>query len=228
MWVQPDAPLAQAVIEMIAHDFSQLAVATTERNLRGAITWRSIGSRLALNQEGQFVRDYIERPQEVRPDSSTFEVIGLIARHDFVIVRGDDRTMTGIVTASDLSEQFHSLTEPFLLLSEIENLLRNMIAKRFSVAELREATEPQDRGRQINGVADLTFGEYIRLLENGDRWDKLRIAVDRHRFCAKLQAVREVRNGVMHFDPDGIEPTNLEELQRFARFMKTLDTMGVI
>jgi CBS domain-containing protein len=228
LWVNPDAPLAHAVTEMIARDFSQLAVATSERNIKGAISWKSIGCRLALNQNGEFVRDYLERPQEVRPDTSILEVIGLVVRYDYVIVSGDDRRMAGIVTASDLSEQFHALTEPFLLLGEIENLLRNLIGKGFSVQELQAAKDPNDLDREVNGVSDLTFGEYIRLLENPDRWVKLQLAVDRRAFCTKLQGIREIRNGVMHFDPDGIEPKDLTELQNLARLLKRLDGIGVI
>jgi len=54
-------------------------------------------------------------------------------------------------------------------------------------------------------VFDLTFGEYIRLLERNDSWSKLGLRIDRKLFIGNLDKVRQIRNDVMHFDPDGIE-----------------------
>jgi hypothetical protein len=46
-----------------------------------------------------------------------------------------------------------------------------------------------------------TFGEYIRFLENPDRWAKLRLSIDRATFCKYLDGVRTIRNDVMHSTP---------------------------
>jgi hypothetical protein len=121
-----------------------------------------------------------------------------------VLVRGLDQKITGIVTASDLSLQFQQLAEPFLLLGEIENHVRRVISQRFTLTELESAKDPTDTKRVVTSVADLTYGEYIRLLENQDRWDKLNIAVDRKTCLEKFESARRIRNDVMHFDPDGI------------------------
>ena len=80
---------------------------------------------------------------------------------------------TGIVTASDLSGQFLQLAEPFLLLGEIENLIRRILLNKFAKQDFEAVRDPEDGHRQVSTVSDLTFGEYIRLLENGDRWQKL-------------------------------------------------------
>jgi hypothetical protein len=88
------------------------------------------------------------------------------------------------------------------------------------------AGDPTDKDRQIEDVADLTFGEYIRLLENETRWDKVGISVDRVTFCKQLDEVRLIRNDVMHFDPDGIPPSDLDKLRHSARFLQRLQTMG--
>ena len=36
---------------MLAHDFSQLPVMTTSREVKGAVSWKTIGSRLALKKD---------------------------------------------------------------------------------------------------------------------------------------------------------------------------------
>jgi hypothetical protein len=143
------------------------------------------------------------------------------------IVRGNGNRITGIVTASDLSLQFQQLAEPFLLLGEIENHIRRILGENFSTEELASLRDPSDGHRKIAGVADLSFGEYIRLLENDARWKKIKISIDRAVFCGQLDKVREIRNDVMHFDPDGIPPADLERLRDFAHFLQRLQTIGV-
>jgi len=67
-----------------------------------------------------------------------------------------------------------------------------------------------------------------RMLENKQRWDKLGLAIDRVQFITELEQVRTIRNDVMHFNPDGILPEDLEVLRRFAKFLQNLATIGVI
>lgn len=110
-----------------------------------------------------------------------------------------------------------------MLLSEIENLIRNMIGNRFTKEELASARDPNDEGRMIEDVSDMAFGEYIRLLQKPDRWGQLLLAVDREIFCENLDRVRQIRNDVTHFDPDGITDRELFELRDFANFLKQLE-----
>jgi predicted transcriptional regulator len=225
--VNPDASLSEAVTLMMSRNYSQLPVMTGERSVRGIISWMSIGSRLALGMSGSRVQDLMQQAHEVRNDTSIFDAILLIVRYGYVLVRNDSQKVTGIVTASDLSLQFQTLTEPFLLLSEIENLLRNMIGKRFSLAQLLEARDPAD-SREIKNVADLTIGEYIRLLQKPERWILLGIKIDKDIFCNDLDKIRIIRNRVLHFDPDGIEPPDLEALRDFAGLLKQLEETGCL
>lgn len=51
--VNNDAPLAKAVTLMMQNDFSQLPVMQGEREVKGVVSWKSIGSRLALGYEGK-------------------------------------------------------------------------------------------------------------------------------------------------------------------------------
>jgi len=226
--VSPDTKLEEAVTHMLTNDLSQLPVMTSEREVKGMITWTSIGSRLAMGKNCSVVRELMEQHQEIRSDASLFSAIGIIAEHQYVLVRGHDQKITGIVTASDLSLQFQQLAEPFLLLGEIENHVRRVISQRFTLTELESAKYPIDTKRVVTSVADLTYGEYIRLLENPGRWDKLNITVDRKTCIEKFESVRRIRNEVMHFDPDGIPEKDLITLREFARFLQRLQIIDVI
>jgi CBS domain-containing protein len=223
--VKPDGPLAEVVALLLLKNFSQLPVMTNEREVKGIITWASIGSRLALSKSGSCARDFMEPHHEIRSNFSIFDAIPVIVTHQYVLVRGEDNRISGIITASDLSEQFRLLAEPFLLLGEIENLLRGLIADRFSVTDLADARDLSDSNRQIQGPADLAFGEYLRLLEKPDRWKQFGLAIDRVSFCKDLDNIRRIRNDVMHFDSDGVLPKELDNLRDFTKFLNQIQNI---
>lgn len=115
--------------------------------------------------------------------------------------------------------QFQVLAEPFLLLGDIERVLRHFIARSFSLAEIKAAKHASDAEREIESASDLNFGEYKRLLEEPKNWQKLRIPLDRRVFCEHLERTRLIRNEVMHFDSDPFSPADLDHLRKFARFL---------
>jgi CBS domain-containing protein len=221
--VKPDVPINEAVPQMFYHDYSQLPVMTSEREVKGMISWTSIGSKLASGLSGAHVRNLMEPAVEIEAEMSLFDAIPVIVKHQYVLVRGQDRRITGIVTSSDLGVQFRQLAEPFLLLGEIENQIRDVLSSaQLSVDQLAEAKDPNDTSRTITSVADLSFGEYIRLLQRQDIWDKAALPVDRTIFCGLLEEIRQIRNDVMHFDPDGIAPEALEKLRRATLLFQKL------
>jgi len=164
---------------------------------------------------------------EISYDTSLFAAIDSIVTHEYVLIRAADRRICGIVTTADLSLQFLQLGEPFLLLGEIENHIRRLIDGKFNSKDLAEAKDPADAGREVTRVSDLNFGAYVRLLEKPERWTKLGLSIDRSVFVQQLEKVRAIRNDVMHFDPDGPAPSDLETLRHFAHFMEELHTIGL-
>jgi CBS domain-containing protein len=225
--IAPDAPLHEAVTLLLLHGFSQLPVMQGDRTVKGMITWQSIGSRLALGTGGEAVRDFMETAAEISADTSLFAAIRTIVDRQYVLVRDPENRISGIVTTTDVSLRFQQLAEPFLLLGEIENHVRRLIDGKFRLEDVQAFRDPEDPGRDVQGVADLTFGEYLRLLENPAMWEKLDIRVDRASFVEQLDRVREIRNDVMHFDPDGVLEDELTTLRRFVHFLQSLQTMGV-
>jgi hypothetical protein len=170
----------------------------------------------------------MEPAQIVSIDDSLFETIARIASYDYVLVQAKDKTISGIITASDFNVQFQILAEPFLLVGEIENGLRRILHTKFTVKELEEAKAPGSDDRTIEAPSDLNFGEYIRLIEPEKRWKKLKVEIDRVEFLTQLNRVREIRNDVMHFDPDGMESEDLQFLREFAQFLKRLRDVGAV
>lgn len=211
----------------MSNDFSQVPVMTSQRDVKGIVTWKTIGTRLALKKSIATANDCMEDAKVLIATEPLFSAISTIAAHDYILVQALDKTICGIVTASDLNEQFRLLAEPFLLVGEIENGVRRLLHGKFTLQELTSAKVSGDDGRQIDTPADLTFGEYIRLIENEGNWRKLKIEIDRVTFIAQLNRVREIRNDVMHFDPDGLDDNDLTFLREFAQFLKRLRDVGV-
>lgn len=226
--VKPDNTLQQVVTLMLTRDFSQVPVMTGTREVKGVVSWKTIGSRLALKKPCSVARDCMEPAQIISSEESLFSAISVIAAHDYVLVKAADQQITGIITASDFNEQFRKLAEPFLLVGEIENGIRRMLHGKFTVPELRAAKVAEDDGREIEGVADLTFGEYIRLIEQEKQWKKLKLEIDRVEFVKRLDKIREIRNDVMHFDPDGLDDEALSTLREFAQFLRRLREVGAM
>ncbi|MFX1677826.1 CBS domain-containing protein [Mitsuaria sp. CC2] len=221
LYVAPDCTLQEAVTLMLRHDFSQLPVMSSERDVKGVVSWKSIGPTLALSAEAPAgtVREHMKPHLEVDADASLFSVIPTIIENSYVLVRGLDRKIQGIVTSTDLSLQFKQLSEPFLLLGEIENHIRKLIDGRFDADELGSVKDNADTERIIANVADLTFGEYVALLGKAEFWGKLRISIDRKVFVKELDLIRLIRNRVMHFDADGISPYDYQSLYKFVQFI---------
>ncbi|MDL1862841.1 CBS domain-containing protein [Betaproteobacteria bacterium PRO7] len=211
---------------MMTNDFSQLPVMTGPRDVKGVVSWKTIGMRLALKKSIATAKDCMDDARILSAAEPLFSAISVVAANDYVLVQAPDKTICGIVTASDLNEQFHLLAEPFLLVGEIENGVRRLLHGKFTQAELGAAKAPGDDGRQIDTPADLTFGEYIRLVESEQNWKKLKVEIDRVTFVAHLNRVRDIRNDVMHFDPDGLEKDDLKFLREFAQFLKRLRDVG--
>lgn len=220
--VSRDDSLDVAVTKMLLHDFSQLPVMQGERSVLGMISWLSIGRTRAVGNSPSFVRECMERPHELRESDSIFDAIDVIRNHQSVLVRSSDNKVVGILTATDISASFEQLSRPFLLLSYVENHLRALIQPRFEVADLQAAKDPSDTIRIISDVSDMTFGEYLRLLENPGNWSKLCINIERSLFIEQLDEVRQIRNDVMHFNPEGIEDKDMATLRRFSSFLESI------
>lgn len=223
--VTPDTTVQEAVTIMLKHDYSQLPVMIGERSLKGLFSWKSYGSRRSLGQDCTFVREAMDDCRRVGVNDSIFFVVALIQDHDCVFVEDTTGIITGIITPHDISVTFGQLGEPFLILGEIENHIRILIEGKFTKEELAEARDPTDESRTIETVNDLTFGEYVRLLENPNRWDKLALALDRVTFVKDLEQVRGIRNDVMHFDPEGLDDGDLKKLRDFVTFLQRIQRL---
>lgn len=215
--VAPDDPIERATTIMQAADFSQLPVMTTEKTVKGAISWRSIGMAYAEGRFPKQVRECMEDAREIDINTTLIEAMNEIRTHDYVIIHGADKTVTGIVTATDLGDEFRKLAQPFLLIGEIEHHLRNLVRGQFTAKEFADAAIG---AKNVRGPDDLTLGDYCQLLGNDKSWKRISSRLDRKEFLKLLDEVRNIRNDIMHFSADEIEPESLDRLEKMLRLLR--------
>jgi CBS domain-containing protein len=220
--VNQDDPLNKAVTLMLLHDFSQLPVMQGEREVKGMITWKTIGAKLVLGNNCATVGECREDARIVDANRTLFDAIPTIVEYGYVLVRATDKRITGIVTASDLSLQFQALAEPFLLLREIELHVRRLLTGKVQASDLQILAAPNPTPRCIDGIGDLTFGDYVRLFQHPIIWPKLSLRIDGKELTTLLNDVRNIRNDVMHFDPDPMTNEELGTLKRAVRLLQEL------
>lgn len=227
VYVQPDSALEVATTLMQAHDFSQLPVMQTEYEVKGVISWESIGTKLSLGETCKFVRDCMNpNVGVVSHETPLASAIGAISQHGYVLVEKVGK-VSGIVTSTDVVEQFMQLAGPFLHIGEIEGYLRSLIHRRFTRPEMEEALSRGERQESRSDTAPegLTLGDYCQLLGRDSLWKKLNLKLDRKTFVHQMNGVRELRNDVMHFRPEGLEENDAKSLESFASFLRNLKSL---
>lgn len=217
--VKRDDSLAKATTIMRMRDYSQLPIMHSEFDVKGVVSWKSIGEVHAQGAKPVNVRDCMVDAEEIGTRMPLADAAEVIYKHDYVLVRGEDNKITGILTAVDLTREFKERTYPFLLIGEIEHHLRNLILGKFTPAEFVEVAGGDERA---SGPDKLTLGGYCRLLSSKERWIKLGIEVDRSVFIEHLERVRQIRNDTMHFSPEPRDESDTSELECMARFCRTL------
>jgi predicted transcriptional regulator len=222
--VNRDAPLTLAISLMIMHDYSQLPIMNNTRDVDGIISWKSIGRALSLGKTCKTVSDCKEDVIILEHDEMLFNAVKFVLEKEVILVRQKDNTIGGIVTATDIGEQFISMAEPFLIIEQIENHIRKLLDKKFAPEDLSFAGNQEDKTKEIKSLADLTFGQYVKLVEDPKKFEKLKLNVDRGFLAKQLEDVRKIRNDVMHFATDGITPQNLELLRQTLNFLHMVTT----
>lgn len=221
--VSREATLKEAMTLMMMHNFSQLPVMTGTRTVHGVITWETIGYGLTNRCDSDLVKDFISNDITILDyETPLLDAISIILKKEFVLVQKSDKSISGIVTLADISAQFLTVSEPFLLLEQIENHIRQILDGKFLVKELREFCKIGDTEREIEHIDDLNFGDYIRIIEKPEHWDRLNLNIERTHFIKHLDKVREIRNDIMHFDPDGISSEQRGDLIKMAKFLTEL------
>lgn len=90
------------------------------------------------------------------------------------------------------------------------------------MSEMRAVRDRLDASKPINDASGLSFGDYVRILEKPELWKKINLPFDQAMFVKQLDEIRNVRNQLMHFNPNGIAAEDLQKLREFARWLQKI------
>jgi len=221
--ISRDSELKEAITLMMINSYSQLPVMSGSRTVNGVITWETIGQGLTNGCSPDNIKDFISNEITILDyDTPLLDAISTIIEKDFVLVQKSDKLISGIVTLADISTQFLNVSEPFLLLGQIEYHIRKILDGKFLVKELQEFCKNREEAKDIEHTDDLNFGEYIKIIEKPENWEKLNLLIERSIFIKYLDKIRKIRNDVMHFDTDGISDDQRKDLIKMSKFLTDL------
>jgi len=215
--ISPQSTYEQAVTLMLLNDYSQLAVMTGPRAVPRAVTWQSIAQERYANPDGGLAGAIVDASTR-HFETDLVDVLPLLEREDFVFVKDSTNTITGIVTTSDVVRAYGQLATPFFLIGELDRTLRRTLAQAFSLDQVRGICNPN--GSRIQSFDDLTMGDYQTVLSNQGCWSSLDWPLDRTMFIERLDELRQLRNDLVHFNPDPIPRTTVERVKHMIQLLK--------
>ena len=154
-------------------------------------------------------------------DTRLLDVLDVLLKEEFVFVRSHDKRVYGIVTAADVVRVYDQMATPFFLIGEVDQELRRLIRSRFEIEDIQPVCAA---GADLQSFDDMTMGDYLAVLRNGDCWEKLGWDLDRKVFGEHLDEIRKIRNKVTHFNnPDPIPPSDVNRLRNFLTVIRTFE-----
>jgi CBS domain-containing protein len=223
--VSPNATFDEAITMMLLNGYAQLAVLAGSRTLRGAVTWQSIAYARHSNPHASFAAAII-RAREARYDQELVEILPDLEAWDFVFVRNEKNEIAGIVTTADVVGKYREMSTPFILIGELDQVLRQLISRTFTLEQVTSLCDA-DGSRSVKSFDDLDMGDYQRVLENPERWAKLGWPLDRATFAKRLDDLRVIRNNVMHFNPEPLPENVVERLRYILKLLRDFGGLNV-
>lgn len=206
--------LDKAIFIMLKNNFSQLPILSKKHDVcYGIITWKTIGRALSLEKECVKVLDCYEPVVVLNYDEPLFKAVKIILEKEVVLVKNIENKISGIVTSTDIGEQFLILSEPFLLIEQIENFIRILLNEKLTYDDISKVLDLEKHEKKIEHISDFNFGHYVRIIENPELFEKININVNRRMLKEMLEAVNKIRNEVMHFNPEAMEESDLLTLR---------------
>ncbi|SCD32082.1 CBS domain-containing protein [Streptomyces sp. DvalAA-19] len=229
--VTPDKKLSEITYLMSNKNYSQIPVIEGGSFLRGVVTWRSVVKAYERVARPD-LSDALVDPPVVESHHDFFSLLPRVSEEGYLLVRANNGSFCGIVTAADITERFGATAWPFFVIGEIEFRLRKCLGAKIGPDAIR-AVQPNQPRMQTGLITDLMFNGYVKLLDGEQQNPALRVRADenwkalgwrmnRTQFVRQLDRVRLIRNSIAHFDAEPLTPKLSDELRGFLRILREL------
>lgn len=207
--ITSDTRVIDALNIMKRNNYSQLAV-SYEGEIIGVFSYRSFSLKLLKTKplptsiDDLIVENFIEQLTYHSKHDGFNEVIGILDKDDAILLGSNDN-LQGIISSIDILNYLYGFTKSFIMISEIELTLRELIFCVIKPNELNEVIKRYANNLNNENPPDsldkLTFAHYVSIISNGDIWDRFKMIFsdDRKRVYSRLKRINEIRNIVFHF-----------------------------
>lgn len=73
-----------------------------------------------------------------KPSESIFDLMPTVSSKGYILVVNDVGELSGVVTSTDIAEEFQENTKEFLILGQIETVIRDMLKTVFSSSDIEK------------------------------------------------------------------------------------------
>ncbi|MFF3261397.1 CBS domain-containing protein [Streptomyces sp. NPDC002932] len=231
--VTPDTPLTEVTWLMRTKKYSQIPVIEGGSTLHGVVTWSSVAKVYETTSEAVLAEAMVDDAPVVDVRHDFFSLLPRVSVDDYLLVRANNGTLCGIVTAADVTDRFGTTAWPFFVVGEIESRLRKCLGAKLGEDAIR-AVQGGSVTKRTGLITDLMFNGYVKLLDSDqqnptlralshDNWTALGWpGVDRGQFVRQLDRVREIRNSIAHFDAEPLTAKRSEELREFVGLLRQI------
>ncbi|MFG2722081.1 CBS domain-containing protein [Streptomyces sp. NPDC048416] len=231
--VGPGTPLPQTTFLMRTKGVAQVPVTTGMAQIHGVVTWGSVAKMYEAGKQPT-LDNAMEKDSLPVADTRQefFSALPVLREHGYLLVRGDDGCLSGLVTAADVTDRFEGAARPFFIVGEIESLLRRCLGAALDEDTIKAVQTNKKPEHRTGLVSDLMFGDYLKLLdgeqtktalaERADaNWKALKWAnMPREQFIGRLKRVKDIRNRIAHFDEKPLPREMIDELTTFAKLLR--------
>ncbi|GGD50472.1 CBS domain-containing protein [Muriicola marianensis] len=218
--VKAASHLQEATSKMLVNDFSQLAVTNENGEVIGFISWKTIGVAGNFKTEENLVRDFMDpNLLKLKDSDRVIEHFESILEKEFAFISNEENQVYTILTLYDLAQLFKMEIEPFLELKSIESVLRLYIHTNIDNKLFLDFCRKK-LSKRIKSPDDLTFGQYLRVLNEEAFWSEFQIPLHKEVFIEKLDVIRKVRNDIMHFKTRKLSNREMKHLKDINKYFR--------
>lgn len=209
-WVHQETPISEAMTVMLRHDFSQLPIVDSEETMIpvGVFSWVTIGKAKLTGSVPSKVRDAMDPIETVDLHSDLFACVNKITDEGYAIVTYRGK-LAGIVTSSNLTEEFQRLAIPFLAVMRCEQEIKRVAQGYLAPSK---------------NVENMMMGQLQKLFH--DQWEKLNWGLSEPVFNEWMDSTRRLRNSIAHYDnPDDDRSKDVDSVHRLTAWLRSVTTL---
>jgi predicted transcriptional regulator len=227
--IPPDCLAREALQQMEMHAYSQLPI-ISNGTVIGMFTLRSFAKEVGAISLADWnsqksapgdlrVDECVESWSFARVQEDISQILDQV-RVDGGVLIGSPEQLIAILTPDDLTRYLFEVANPFVLVSEIELAVRQLIVMTLDPTELEKIAQKclisayGEASRVPITVEEMTFDNYQKLITYGDAWEKFESVIhgSRTRASSKLKEIASIRNALFHFK----RKISLEEHERLS------------